>query len=69
MAATPAPNPWLRWLTQDPAEWPLRRLFWSSPVPRPEDAYDPEGVKAVLTTILEEGSAADWRFIRWITCG
>jgi len=65
MATTPAPNPWLQWLTQDPAEWPLRRLFWSSRVPRPEDAQDPEWVRAVLTTILEEGSAADWRFIRW----
>jgi len=67
MAATPASNPWLQWLTQDPAEWPLRRLFWSSRVPDASDAADPARVATVLRTILEEGSAADWRYIRWET--
>ena len=43
----------------------MRRLFWSSRVPQPEDAADPEWVAAVLTTILEEGTADDWRAIRW----
>ncbi len=56
---------WSRWLTQDPGSWPLRRLFWSSRVPRPEDATDPEWIAAVLTAILEEGTAADWRSLRW----
>lgn len=56
---------WQRWLTQDPDTWPLRRLFWSGRVPGPEDAGDPLQVAAVLTTILEEGTAADWRMIRW----
>lgn len=57
---------WARWLTRNPGEWPLRRLFWSSgTVPRPQDAANPELVTAVLTTILEEGTAKDWRTIRW----
>lgn len=56
---------WARWLTQNPGEWPLRRLFWSGPVPQPADADDPESVIATLTTILEEGTAKDWRTIRW----
>lgn len=60
-----ATDGWMRWLTRNPGEWPLRRLFWSGPVPEPGDAADPEWVTAVLTTILEEGSAKDWRTIRW----
>ena len=56
---------WSRWLTQDPTVWPLRRLFWSSRLPEPRDASDSEWVAAVLTTILEEGTADDWRTIRW----
>ena len=63
--ATEAEEGWSRWLTQDPGAWPLRRLFWSSRAPQPEDALDPEWVAAVLTTILEEGTAKDWRTIRW----
>jgi len=62
-----ARSPWLHWLTKDPAEWPLRRLFWASRVPDASDATDPVRVTAVLRTILEEGSAADWRYIRWET--
>lgn len=56
---------WTRWLTQSPAEWPLRRLFWSGRAPSARDADNPEWVVAVVTTILEEGTAADWRTIRW----
>lgn len=56
---------WRRWLTEEPNTWPLRRLFWSSSVPGPGDATDLARVAAVLRTILEEGSAADWRMIRW----
>ena len=60
-----AANGWQRWLTQAPDAWPLKRLFWSGRVPGPEDAGDPEWMAAVLTTILEEGTAKDWRTIRW----
>ena len=56
---------WSRWLTQNPWDWPLRRLFWSSRVPQPEEATDLSRVATVLRTIVEEGSAADWRTIRW----
>lgn len=56
---------WQRWLTQDPGVWPLKRLFWSGRVPESQDYRDPSRVASVLRTILEEGSAADWRCIRW----
>ncbi len=56
---------WRRWLTRDPDVWPLKRLFWSGRVPGSEDYRDPSRVATVLRTILEEGSAADWRYIRW----
>lgn len=56
---------WWRWLYAEPTTWPLRRLFWSGDLPQPDDAADPAWVAAVLTTILEEGNAADWRLIRW----
>lgn len=60
-----AADGWQRWLTQAPDAWPLKRLFWSSRPPQPEDANDLESVAAVITTILEEGTAKDWRAIRW----
>lgn len=60
-----AADGWRHWLTQDLDMWPLGRLFWSSQVPTAEDAEDPEWVSAVLTTILEEGNAKDWRAVRW----
>ncbi len=56
---------WARWLTEDPSQWPLARLFWSGGAPKPQDAADPEWVVAVLSTILQEGTARDWRAIRW----
>lgn len=56
---------WQHWLTQEPDAWPLRRLFWSSSIPAPQDAADPSRVGAVIRTILEEGSPTDWRMIRW----
>ncbi len=60
-----ATDSWRRWLTQEPDAWPLRRLFWSTSVPAPQEAADPARVATVLRTILEEGSPADWRTIRW----
>lgn len=56
---------WRRWFTRAPDAWPLKRLFWSSRTPQAGDANDPDAVAAVLTTILEEGMAQDWRAIRW----
>ncbi len=62
---TQFPDGWARWLAKAPDAWPLKRLFWSGSAPRPEDADDLESVIAVLTTILEEGNAQDWRAIHW----
>lgn len=65
MKRTIVSSDWSQWLTRDPGVWPLCRLFWSARVPQAGDAHDPAQVVAVLTTILEEGTADDWRCIRW----
>ena len=56
---------WSPWLTESPCVWPLARLFWSGRAPEPLDATDPKWVATVLSTILQEGTARDWRAIRW----
>lgn len=56
---------WSRWFTESPCAWLLARLFWSGRAPKPQDAGDPEWVATVLSTILQEATARDWRTIRW----
>ncbi len=56
---------WHQWLKSDPAEWPLRRLFWSRRLPENVDWNDIQQVSWIITRILSEGTPSDWMRIRW----
>ncbi len=58
-------EPWSHWLQLNPAEWPLKRLFWSGTPPADIDWGDPRQVEWVIGRILAEGKPSDWRMIRW----
>ncbi|MCY0879031.1 MAG: nucleotidyl transferase AbiEii/AbiGii toxin family protein [Firmicutes bacterium] len=56
---------WGQWLRVDPSQWPLRRLFWSGEEPALTGHDDLPRVQAIVATILQEGTPADWEAIRW----
>lgn len=61
--------PWSHWLQRNPAEWPLRRLFWSGTPPAEIDWEDSRQVTWAIGRILAEGKPSDWMMIRWQNLG